>query len=137
MPRLGDYNNCKIYKIISMNDINLVYYGHTCDTLSRRFSRHKSPSNKSTSKQIIDLGDAMIVLVEDFPCNNENQARAKEAFYIQNNPCVNKQIPNRTIKQYYADNHDKILEHQKQYDDAHKEQKKQYRTTNKEKTSEH
>ena len=55
MPRLGDYNNCKIYKIISMNDINLVYYGHTCDTLSRRFSKHKSPSNKSTSKQIIDL----------------------------------------------------------------------------------
>ena len=108
MSRLGDYNNCKIYKIISMNDINLVYYGHNCDTLSRRFSRYKSPSNKSTSKQIIDLGDAMIVLVEDFPCDNENQARAREAFYIQNNPCINKNIPGRTVKQYYADNYDKI-----------------------------
>ncbi len=53
MPRLGDYNNCKIYKIISMNDINLVYYGHTCDTLSRRFSKHKSKSNETSSKSIL------------------------------------------------------------------------------------
>ena len=50
----------------------------------------------------------MIVLVEDFPCQNENQARAKEAFYIQNNPCVNKNIPGRTQKEsvkVYHNNH--------------------------------
>ena len=45
MTRLGDYNLCKIYKITSMNNPELVYYGHTCDTLSRRFSNHKKPSN--------------------------------------------------------------------------------------------
>ena len=26
------------------------------------------------------------------------------------------------MKQYYADNHNKLIEYQKQYDDAHKEQ---------------
>ena len=48
--------------------------------------------------------------VEDFPCDNENQARAKEAYYIQTNPCVNKQIPGRTQQQYYVDNRDKDVE---------------------------
>ena len=113
-----------------MNDINLVYYGHTCDTLSRRFSKHKSKSNETSSKSIIEKGDAMIVLVEEFPCDNENQARAKEAFYIQNNPCVNKNVPGRTKEQYYVDNRDIKLHQQKQYDDAHKEQKKQYNIEN-------
>ena len=80
MPRLGDYNNCKIYKVVSMNNPELVYYGHTCDTLSRRFSKHKCPSNKSISKEIIDLGDAVILLVETYPCISDNEARAREAF---------------------------------------------------------
>ncbi len=120
MPRLGDYNNCKIYKVTSMNNPEMVYYGHTCDTLSRRFTSHKAPSNKSKSKQIVDLGDAMIVLVEDFPCQNENQARAREAFYIQNNPCVNKNVPGRTKKQYYIDHIVEFNEHNKQYNESHK-----------------
>ncbi len=64
----------------------------------------------------------MINLVEDFPCDNEIQARAKEAFYIQNNPCVNKNIPNRTMKQYYLDKKEILDDYQKQYDANHKEQ---------------
>ena len=56
-------NNCKIYKVTSLNNPELVYYGHTCQTLAQRFSTHKSKSNKSRSKQIIELGDAVILLV--------------------------------------------------------------------------
>ena len=104
MPRVGDYSKCKIYKITSMNNPELVYYGHTTQTLSRRFSHHKSPSNPTKSKQIIEKGDAIILLVEEYSCENEYQANAREAFYIINNPCVNKKILNRTVQQYYENN---------------------------------
>ena len=74
-----------------MNDPEMVYYGHTCDTLSRRFSKHKSLLNNTASKSIIDKGDAIILLVEDYPCNNKMQAQFREAHYIINNNCVNEE----------------------------------------------
>ena len=104
MPKNGDFSNCKIYKIVSLNNPNMVYYGHTCQTLSRRFSNHKSTSKNITSKIIIELGDALILLVENFPCNSKDEARAREAYFIINNECVNKNIPGRTPKEYYEDN---------------------------------
>ena len=91
MPRVGDYSKCKIYQIVSMNNPEMVYYGHTCDTLSRRFSKHKSPLNNTASKSIIDKGDAIILLVEDYACHNKMQAKVREAHYIINNNCVNKE----------------------------------------------
>ena len=109
-----------------MNNPELVYYGHTCQTLARRFGHHKSNHNKSSSKQIIDKGDAIILLVEDYPCLNINEARAREGYYILNNPCVNKNVSGRTIKQYYADNHDKLIEYQIEYNLIHKEKKNAY-----------
>ena len=95
MPRVGDLSKCKIYKIVSLNNPELVYYGHTCQTLARRFATHKAPSNGATSKLIIEKGDAIILLVEDYPCETENQARAREAYYILDNDCVNKYVPGR------------------------------------------
>ncbi len=92
MPRIGDYNKCKIYKITSLNNPELVYYGHTCQTLAQRFASHKVASNTSSSKMIIEKVDAVILLIEDFPCESKDQANAREAFYILNNPCVNKCI---------------------------------------------
>ncbi len=44
-----DFSKGKIYKIT--NDYNDdVYVGSTCDTLGRRFSRHKSASKKEKKK---------------------------------------------------------------------------------------
>ena len=37
----------KIYKITSLNNPELVYYGHTCQTLSQRFTSHKKVSNST------------------------------------------------------------------------------------------
>ena len=127
MPRVGDLTKCKIYKITSLNNPELVYYGHTCDTLSRRFSKHKAPSNGATSKLIIDKGDAIILLFEEYPCENENQAKAREAFYILNNPCVNKNVPGRTLQEY-RDSHKKQSQ---EYRDSHKENNKEYRNSHK------
>jgi hypothetical protein len=63
MPRIGDLSKCKIYKITSSNNHELVYYGHTCQSLAQRFATHKAPSNKTTSKQIIDKSDSVIILI--------------------------------------------------------------------------
>lgn len=114
MPRIGDLSKCKIYKIVSMNNPDLVYYGQTCQTLSQRFATHNSPSNPTTSKIIIEKGDAIIVLVEEYPCNSIIEASARESFYVLNNPCVNKNIPGRTPKEYR---------------DTHKDQSQKYRDT--------
>ena len=45
MPKIGDLSQNKIYKIQSMNNPELVYYGHTCQTLAQRFGHHKSNHN--------------------------------------------------------------------------------------------
>ena len=113
MPKVGDLSKCKIYKITSLNNPNMVYYGHTCQTLAQRFTKHKHHTNTANSQIIIELGDAIILLVENFPCNSEYEALAREAFYILNNECVNKQIPGRTKKEYYEANKPEILEQKK------------------------
>ena len=125
---MPDYSTGKIYKIHSYQT-DLVYYGSTTETLCRRFSGHKTSAKQGsaiTSKQILEYDDAMITLVELCPCNSKSELLARERFYIENNPCVNKQIPTRTdseyridnidkIKQYYQDNRHKLTETQKQY----------------------
>jgi len=141
MPRIGDYSNCKIYKITSMNNPELVYYGHTCDTLSRRFSTHKAPLNPTKSKTIIEKGDAIILLVEEYPCQNKYEAKAREAFYILNNHCINKQVPNRTTQEYYEDKKEHILEKVNQYRKQHREliieRKKKFYENNREEILKH
>ncbi len=130
MTRVGDYSKFKIYKITSMNNPELVYYGHTCQPLSHRFSQHKSHLD-TFSKYIIEKGDAIILLIEDYPCETEDQARAREAFYILNNPCVNKQIPNRPEKEWrkeYREIHkNDIKEQARLYRESHKEEMRENR----------
>ena len=97
------YQNCKIYKIISPSNPELIYYGHTCRTLEQRMSEHQTKNNNTQSKIIITKGDAIIELIENYPCNNRSQALRKEGEYIKNNSCVNKVIAGRTDKEYRED----------------------------------
>lgn len=133
MPKTGDFSNCKIYKIVSLNNSNMVYYGHTCQTLSRRFSTHNTPSNKLSSKSIIDLGDAIILLVEEYPCNTIYEARAREAHFIINNECINKNMPGRSIQESKQRWINSNLDYQKKWRDANIDYHKNYRIVNAEK----
>jgi len=126
MPRRGDYSKCKIYKITSLSEPDLVYYGHTCVALSQRFAIHRAPSNKCRSKLIIDKGDAVIMLVENFPCTCDDEASAREKYYIINNVCVNKNIPTRTREEYRQDNLEIIKEKMKIYQATNKDKMKTY-----------
>lgn len=94
---INPYSLCKIYAITSESRPDLVYYGHTIETLDERFSGHNCKSNNCSSYQIIKLGDAYISLVEDYPCKNHDEASAREAYYIANFRCVNSNISNSKI----------------------------------------
>lgn len=115
---MPNYENGKIYKIVS-NQTDEVYYGSTCQKLCLRMSGHRSDFklNKclSISRNILKYDDAKIILVENVKCNNKEELLQKERYYIENNICINKQIPLRTKKEEYNDNKQKYLERSKNY----------------------
>ena len=126
-----NYKNAKIYKLVN-DELNLTYYGSTCDELRKRLYGHKNKTNSCSSKSMFESGEVKIYLVEKFPCNDRMELKQKERYYIENNECINKTIPNRTKKEYYIDNKEKIKEYQKNNKDKIKQQKKEYYQNNKE-----
>ena len=58
-------------------------------------------------------------------CNSKEELLQRERFYIENNNCVNKYIPNRTKED--------IQEYNKKYMELNKEKIKKYRELNKDK----
>jgi len=133
------YTNGKIYKLYSKSQPNLVYYGSTIQTLDKRHTAHKSACKMLrgvSSSSIIELGDTIIELVENYPCNSIKELHRREGYYILNNECINKFIAGRTYKEYAEEHHDKkkiyhkeyykanredLLKKQKMYDEAHRE----------------
>jgi hypothetical protein len=123
--------------MLKCNLTDKVYIGSTCSTLSTRLSKHlyqyksflNNISNFVTSFIILKNDDYEMILIEDYPCETKKQLKEREQFYILNTCCVNKNIPNRTLKQYYIDN----KENYKQYYQNNKEmiiqnQRNYYRT---------
>jgi hypothetical protein len=113
---MPDYQKSKIYKLWSPSK-NLIYYGSTTETTSRRLSKHLTDynryNNKTTTRyvnsfKILECPDYKIELVEDYPCNNRQQLCKKEGEYIKANECVNKCVAGRTAEEYCEDNADKI-----------------------------
>jgi hypothetical protein len=132
------YHEGKIYRLLSPSRPDLIYYGSTIRTLQQRFSIHKCDTNKifdCSSKILIDCGDAIIELVEAYPCESKYELECRERLYIENNPCINKNIPTRTHKEYKELNKDNIKKYNIEYNKQNKEkisiQKKEYRKQNK------
>ena len=132
---INKYNNGKIYKIISYSNPDLVYYGSTIQPLSKRMGLHRV-NNRCSSKQIIELGDAKILLVENYSCNSKEELHRKEGEYILNNNCINKMVAGRTDKEWYQANKERQKENQRKYQQANKEivkeKKRIYQEANKE-----
>lgn len=133
-----NYENGKIYKLYSLSK-NIVYFGSTAEKyLSKRLQHHladykKYKNNKKnfiTSFKVLECEDYKIELIEEINCNNIDQLRERERFYIENNDCINKKIPNRTNKEYHKEWEQNNKEHIKEY-------KKEYYENNKEHYKEH
>ena len=150
-----NYQNGKIYKLVC-NTTGLVYFGSTCEpTLARRLHQHKNSymcvnvKVKCTSTKVLENDNYGIFLVENYPCNNKDELRMRERFYIENNECVNKCIPirfkeekplldkghyerNKTerienMKIYYMEHKQEIDEYQTAYREANKEKLREYK----------
>lgn len=152
-----NYNNGKIYKITA-DETDKLYIGSSCKPyLSRRLQEHKgdykkwlngSRPDRLTSFEILQYENPQITLIESYPCNNKDELRARERYWIEHddfkNICVNKNIPGRTKKesnkQWREKNSDYLKEVKKQYRENNKEQiseqNKKWREVNKELISE-
>lgn len=131
-----NYQMGKIYKITS-TQTDKIYVGSTCKKyLSERLSAHKSAyrtrasgrSSKCASFDILCFDDAMIVLIELFPCNSKDELFAREQHHMD----LNKQI---IVNQCNAKgrNIENLKEYQKQWKkenpDSLAKTKQKYRAT--------
>jgi hypothetical protein len=153
MPKTSiDFSKTKIYKIVC-KDVSIpdLYVGHTTNLIKRRGS-HKDACCKEHNKQynqykyqfIRENGgwdNFEIVLIEDFPCDNVEEATRRERYWVENlNASLNKQIPSRTQveytetrkehfkeykHQYYLENKERLTEKNKNYHQENKEEIKQ------------
>ena len=129
---MNKYENGKVYMIESASN-NMIYYGSTCTSLSKRLWQHKNQyqqykdgkrKHKVSSFEILDCADCKIVLVENFECETKEQLLAREAYYIRNNECVNKNIPLRTHKEWLIDNKEIVKKYEHKYNLEHIEERR-------------
>ena len=153
-----NYQNGKIYKIVS-NQSEEVYIGSTAQVLlCQRFGQHKTQYkrylNGNTKKQIssfnvLQYNDAYIVLIEAYPCHTKEELRCREQYHmdLHKDITINKQraiglgteLQKDKIKEYYELNKDKIKAQKKEYRKLNKikiqVQHKEYYELNKDKVS--
>ena len=115
---MPDYTQGKIYLIWSPSTTD-VYIGSTCQSLNKRFAKHKC--DKIPSKSITDIGNAEIELIEAYPCNSKQELEQRERWYIENALwCINRRIPNRNKQEYHILNRDYIITRKKAHYQANK-----------------
>ena len=105
---MPDYSQGKIYKIIS-SQTDLIYIGSTSlPKLCRRMVQHRADyknwkegkKNYISSYDILQYDDAIIILVEDYTCENKDQLHAREQFWINEykDICVNRRKADTGIR---------------------------------------
>jgi hypothetical protein len=106
---MPDYQQGKIYKIISPHT-DKIYIGSTIKQyLSQRLAKHKSgfkawklgKENKVNSYDLIELGDVEILLLEIYPCNSKDELISRERYWYDLNKelAVNKNRPHITYEE--------------------------------------
>lgn len=147
-----NYQNGKIYKIVSNTDDDICYVGSTTKKyLSERMDSHRSAYRLwkdgrgayLTAFKLFEkyeIQNCRIELLELVPCNSKDELCKKEGQYIKALNCVNKVITGRTSQEYYQENKVILYEKQKIYTEKYKEyiseRQKAYREKNKEQISE-
>ena len=129
MPKTPiDYSKTIIYKLVHKDDLNdeNIYTGHTTDVRNRKYM-HKNGCNnirdktynQKKYKYIRENGgwdEWFMIEIEKYPCKDKQEALARERqIQTEMKAKLNSNIPGRTIKEYYEDNHEKIKIYKKQY----------------------
>jgi hypothetical protein len=115
-------DNGKIYKIVDNTNDN-VYIGSTCCSLKTRLTKHKCAYKRflkglygnTKSFNILKNNNYKIELLENCNIKTKDELLERERFYIENDNCLNKNIPGRYDKgcqqyhkQYYIDNKNEL-----------------------------
>ena len=82
--------------IYKLTDGDKCYYGSTTRDIKERLMAHKCINNRCSSKQL-NRDNLTIELVEEL--EDVAQLKCREAWFIENNECVNMYIPYRTTEE--------------------------------------
>jgi hypothetical protein len=85
---------------------------------------------------LIETGQYEITLLELCPCGSKDELRARERFHIENTVCVNKNIPNRTHKEFRTLYPQNQTEYRKENREKIKERMNTYNQKNRDKINE-
>jgi len=119
---MPDYSQGKIYKL-ECNITHKVYYGSTINNLNHRISQHHS--DKISSYPIIEGGNYTYKVVEECPCSTKRELETRERWWIENNVCINKNIPTRTKAEHRQDNREQIIQYNKDYWEQNKKRRQE------------
>lgn len=142
---MPDYSKAKIYKLVN-NVSTDCYYGSTTLPLSVRKAGHKNGYNfwkkgkhRYTRSFSLFEGNAEvdIILVEKYPCTSKEELHARERYWIENNTCLNKNVPTRSRQEYNIDNKEVIKEKRKKYREDNIEKINEYNKKYNEKNKDH
>lgn len=86
----------KIYRI-HCNITGEDYYGSTRGTCAARLIQHEDAKNKCRSRHIIARGDYSISCVEKLYGVDNAAILDREAWWIKNNKCINRNIPRQSL----------------------------------------
>ena len=117
---MPDYSKGKIYKILN-NIGDEIYVGSTTETLGQKMAKHRHSMKAKPQYKLykhmheLDVGNFYIELIENYPCNDVYELRAREGHVIRQIGTLNKQIAGRTAKQYYEDNFEELSQRYKEY----------------------
>ena len=128
---MPDYSKGKIYKITSPSHPGECYIGSTVQTLKNRRYRHVAncKHNQScSSKLLMCYKDAVIELIELYPCASKTELERREGIIIKEHmtndemdDTVNVFIAGRTYTEWYRDNKIEIYRKHNIYHHSHKE----------------
>lgn len=130
--KMTDYSKSKIYRINSKNT-DRYYIGSTVQPLRKVLTGHKRLKD-SPSKQILDMKDVDIILIEEFECKTKEELNTRCEEIIKQHPlCINELVDKKekkehlkelrhasyernkdTSQEYYETNKDKILAQRKE-----------------------
>ena len=100
-----------IYKISDKD--GLVYYGSTIRPIHQRLWDHKKLYNDTMTKTM-HKESMVIEAVEQYYFDEDTYNKIfiakRERSYIDNNPCINKQRPGRTMKEWVKKNKETVRE---------------------------
>jgi hypothetical protein len=129
---MKDYSKAYIYRYWNKET---QYFGGSATPWIQRQRAHRTKNNNCYSRYIIQ-GDLPwdCEIVEYFPCKNKEELRARERFYIENNECINRNVPGRSRKEYVSTHKEDYLErtriHRKEHPEWHREWNRQNRIKN-------